>query len=74
MRKNIAQMEADSRRESYEERMSLKEELVYLEMMIERHKAYTDKIARECNLADVLQAGRFRASKLMAMKLHFTNP
>ena len=47
MRKNIAQMEADSRRESYEERMSLKEELVYLEMMIERHKAYTDKIARE---------------------------
>lgn len=64
MRKNIAQMEADSRRESYGERMSLKEELVYLEMMIERHKAYTDKIARECNLGRRFASRTFSSFKV----------
>lgn len=43
-------MEADSERENYEARMSLKEELMYLEMIVERHKDYIDKLTRECNL------------------------
>ena len=50
VRKTIAQMEADSERENYEARMSLKEELMYLEMIVERHKDYIDKLTRECNL------------------------
>lgn len=50
MKKTIAHMEADSEHENYETRMSLKEELVYLEMIVERHREYIDKLTKECNL------------------------
>lgn len=50
MRKTIAQMGADSKREDYENWTSLKEELLYLETMIEKQESYGDRIAKECNL------------------------
>ena len=48
MRKTIAQMEADLGRSS--ERLKLKEELIYLESLLEKHEARTAKLTRECNL------------------------
>lgn len=46
MRKTIAQLEADSGHE----RMELKEELIYLETLLEKHEARAARLTRECNL------------------------